>query len=191
LIGTRDALTIRATSTDPDVLRMTFAVKGAGKEIRNFTNGGQPLNMANGVTLNWQGAKQLPLGTHTIVVSAVDRQGNVGTAEVAVRKVNPTTLPLQTTSLPTLRLLGKGRTRTLSGELKSKVTFSIPGKVVAEWQNKRGGNWKKLHGAAKNANKPFQFKQTLRYKGQWRVRIVYKGVKPFKRTVSKWITFKV
>jgi hypothetical protein len=33
LIGTRDALTIRATSTDPDVLRMTFAVKGAGKEI--------------------------------------------------------------------------------------------------------------------------------------------------------------
>jgi hypothetical protein len=147
--------------------------------------------MANGVTLNWQGAKQLPLGTHTIVVSAVDRQGNVGTAEVAVRKVNPTTLPLQSTSVPTLRLFGKGRTRTLSGELKSKVSFGIPGKVVAEWQNKRGGKWKKIHGAASNANKPFQFKQTLRYKGQWRVRIVYKGAKPFKRTASKWITFKV
>jgi len=190
LIGTRDALTIRATSTDPDVLRMTFAVKGAPREIRNFTNAGQPLNLANGVTLNWQGAKQLPLGTHTIVVSAVDRQGNVGSAEVAVRKVNPATMPLQKTSVPALRLLGKGKKRTLSGELRSRVTFGIPGKVVAEWQNKRAGKWKKIHGAAKNANKPFQFKQTLRYKGQWRVRVVYKGAKPFRKTASKWITFK-
>jgi hypothetical protein len=70
------------------------------------------------------------------------------------------------------------------------VPFNIPGKVLAEWQAKRGGKWKKVHGAAKNANKPFSFKQKLRFGGQWRVRVVYKGIKPFKKTTSKWITFK-
>jgi hypothetical protein len=190
VIGTSDPLTIRATASDKDIMRMTFAVKGAGSEIRNFTNSGQPLNLANGVSLTWQGAKQLPIGTHTIVVTAVDAQGNQGSAEVQVRKVNPSTLAPQTTSVPSLRVLGKGRKRTLTGQLKAAVPFNIPGKVVAEWQNRRGGKWKKVHGAAKNANKPFKFTQSLKYGGQWRVRVVYKGVRPFKKTASKWITFR-
>jgi hypothetical protein len=190
VIGTSDPLTIRATASDKDIMRITFAVKGAGSEIRNFTNGGQPLNLSSGVSLTWQGAKKLPVGTHTIVVTAVDAQGNAGSAEVQVRKVNPATLAPQTTKVPSLRLLGKGRKRTLTGQLKAGVPFNIPGKVVAEWQAKRGGKWKKIHGAAKNANKPFSFKQQLRFGGQWRVRVVYKGVKPFKKTASKWITFK-
>jgi hypothetical protein len=190
VIGTSDALAIRATSSDRDVLRMTFALKGSANEIRNFTNAGRPLELSNGVALTWQGAKRLPLGTHTIVVSAVDAQGNVGSAEMVVRKVNPANLPLQKTSVPSLRLLGKGRNRTLSGELRSRLGFSIPGKVVAEWQLKRKGKWRKVHGAAKDANKPFKFKQRLRSSGQWRVRIVYKGKRPFKKSVSKWIVFR-
>jgi hypothetical protein len=190
VIGTNDALPLLATSPDRDVLRMTFAVKGAPNEIRNFTNGGRPLELSRAVALNWQGAKRLPLGTHTIVVTAVDAQGNQGSAEIAVRKVNPATLPPQRTSIASPRLLGKGRVRTLTGQLRSALPFTIPGKVTAEWQNKRKGKWKKIHGAAKNANKPFVFKQRLRYSGRWRVRVVYKGQRPFRKTTSKWITFR-
>ena len=91
VIGDNDALAIRATSSDKDVMRMTFGVKGAASEIRNFTNGGRPLELTNGVGLTWQGAKKLGFGSHTIVVTAVDGQGNVGTAEVAFRKINPRT----------------------------------------------------------------------------------------------------
>ena len=97
----------------------------------------------------------------------------------------------QTTRFPQLRLLGKGRKRTLSGQVRAKLPFTITGKVKVEWQNKRSGKWKKIHGAAYNAGKPFKFKQTLRYKGQWRVRVTYVGKRPFRSTTSKWLKFKV
>ncbi len=191
VIGNRDPLTIRATSSDKDILRMTFALKGAPSEIRNFTNKSQPLPVGDGVKLTWQGAKKLGFGTHTIVVTAVDAQGNVGSAEVAFRKVNPLTLPPQATKIRKPRLLGSGRVRTLTGRVTTKLSFSMPGKVLVEWQNKRKGKWKKIHGAAYNANKPFKFKQRLRYKGQWRVRTKYVGKRPFRSSRSAWIKFKV
>jgi len=191
VIGRNDPLAIRATSPDKDVLRMTFAVKGAPSEIRNFTNGGKPLNLTSGVGLTWQGAKKLPYGTHTLVVTAVDAQGNAGTAQVSFRKVNPTRLGLQSTSFPKLRLLGSGRKRTLSGQLRARLPFSLPGKVLVEWHNRRGGRWKKMHGAAYNANKPFRFTQRLRSSGRWRVRVRYVGKHPFRSTASRWIAFSV
>jgi hypothetical protein len=191
VIGNADPLTIRATSPDRDVLRMTFAIKGAPAEIRNFTNKGQPLDLSRGVGMDWQGAKKLPYGTHTLVVTAVDAQGNAGTAEVSFRKVNPATLGPQKTAFPKLRLLGSGRKRTLAGQLRAKMPFSLPGKVLVEWHNKRGARWKKVHGAAWNANKAFRFTQRLRYSGRWRVRVRYVGKRPFRNTASRWISFRV
>jgi hypothetical protein len=191
VIGNKEPLTIRATSPDKDVLRMTFAIKGAPAEIRNFTNKGQPLNLAKGVGMDWQGAKKLRYGTHTLVVTAVDAQGNAGTAEVSFRKVNPATLGAQRTAFPKLRLLGSGRKRTLAGQVRAKLPFSLPGKVVVEWHNKRGARWKKVHGAAYNANKPFRFTQRLRSAGRWRVRVRYVGKRPFRSTASRWIGFTV
>ena len=190
VIGTDDPLTIQATSPDRDILRMTFAIKGAPDEIRNHTNSGQPLDLSKGVGMDWQGAKRMPLGKFTVVVTAIDAQGNQGSAEVVVTKVDPAKLAPQKTSLPTLRLLGKGRRRVLTGQVKASLPFSIRGKVVAEWQNRRGGRWKKIHGAARNANKPFRFVQKLRYGGRWRVRTKYTGAKPFKKSVSKWVYFR-
>jgi hypothetical protein len=191
VIGDKDPLTIRALSPDKDVLRMTFAIKGAPSEIRNFTNSGQPLAGNTPLGITWQGAKRLPFGTHTVVVTAVDAQGNAGSSEVTFRKINPVTLAPQKTSFPTLRLLGKGRKRTVTGQLRTTLRFNVPGKAIVEWQNKRKGRWKKIHGAAANANKPFTFTQVLKYKGAWRVRVVYKGQKPFRTSASKWIRFKV
>jgi hypothetical protein len=67
----------------------------------------------------------------------------------------------------------------------------VTGKVKVEWQNKRKGKWKKIHAGTQNANKPFKFKQNLKYKGNWRVRATYTGKRPFKSSKSKWIAFKV
>jgi hypothetical protein len=110
--------------------------------------------------------------------------------------VNPATLKKVAVKFATLRLKGKGKSRTLTSRLSSKLTFLISGKVKAEWQNKRKGKWKKIHGGLKNAqnkgaNRTLTFKQKLKYKGQWRVRLVYQGKAPFKKTPSKWKTFRV
>ena len=125
-----------------------------------------------------------------IVATAIDAQGNSGTAEVTIRKVDPATLPAQSTRLQSVKVLGKGRVRTLAGQVRTALPFAVKGKVVAEWQAKRGGRWKKVHGAARNADRPFKFRQRLKYGGQWRVRVRYLGQKPFKRSVSKWVRFR-
>jgi hypothetical protein len=190
VIGTGEALPLKVTTPDKDVLRIVLELKG-GTKIRSFTNAGQPLASGAPLALNWQGAKRLPLGKHTLVVTALDGQRNVGTSELTFTKVNPATLKAQATRFPTLRLLGSGRKRTLAGQVKASLPFAISGRVKIQWQNKRQGKWKKIHGAAWNASKPFQFKQTLKYKGSWRVRVTYVGKRPFKSSTSKWISFKV
>lgn len=190
VIGTGEPLRVSVTTPDKDVLRILLEVKG-GQKIRSYTNHGRPLASGQALTLNWQGAKKLGLGTHTIVATAIDGQGNRGTAEVRFRKVDPATLRPQPTRFPSLRLLGKGRTRTLVGRVGTKLPFAIKGKVVVEWQNRRKGRWKKIHGAAYNAGKPFRFKQRLKYKGRWRVRVRYIGKRPFKSSRSRWIRFTV
>jgi len=189
--GARDSLGIRAVSPDSDVLRMTFAIQGRGSEIRNFTNSGNPLNFANPPFLDWQGARQLPYGRHTLVVSAVDRQGNVGTARVPVERVNPRSLRAAATSVARLRLTGRGRRRTLSGRVTSRLRFQIGGKVRVEWQARRGRRWRRIHGAERNANRPFSFTQRLRYSGRWRARVTYRGQHPFRRSTSRWVSFRV
>ena len=192
MFGDADTLTISATSPDKDVARMTFGVVGLNGEIRNFTNNGLPLDFTRSrPAIDWQGAKQLPFGRHTVVVVALDRNGNIGGTSVEVQKVNPATLPPQRTAIGKLRVRGSGRRRTLTGQVTSRLPFQIPGKVTAEWQNRRGGRWKKIHGGARNANKPFRFTQRLRYRGAWRVRAVYKGKRPFRRSASPWKRFRV
>ena len=190
VIGDKQALPIKVMTSDNDVLRILLEVKGRTK-IRSFTNGGQPLAPGKPLSIDWQGAKALPYGTHTVVVTAIDAQQNRGTTEITFRKLNPASLGKQVTRFPAVRLLGSGRTRTLSGQVKARLPFAVPGKVLVEWQAKRSGKWKKIHGAAYNANKPFKFKQKLKYAGQWRVRVKYQGKGAFKKSASSWKTFKV
>jgi hypothetical protein len=189
VIGPKQALPIKVLTGDNDVLRILLEVKGGGK-IRSFTAAGKPLTPGQGLGLDWQGAKRLPYGTHTIVVTAIDAQQNRGTAEITFRKLNPATLGKQATRYTSLRLLGTGRVRTVTGQARARLPFALPGKVLVEWQAKRGGGWKKVHGGAYNANKPFKFKQRLKYGGQWRVRVRYQGKGAFKSSASRWMRFK-
>jgi len=188
--GDRDSLVIKAISPDADVLRMTYAV-GASK-IRSFTNANQPLDFVKATPLlDWQGARRLPFGKHTVTVTAVDASQNEGRATVEVERVDPSRLPVQTVSFQRVKLAAKGRRRTLSGALLSPLRFTIGGKLRVEWQARRKGGWKKIHGASANANRPFRFDQKLKYKGKWRVRVHYSGVRPFRSSSTAWKTFTV
>lgn len=186
-----DRLRIQATSPETDVVRMTFAVKGSERPIRNFTNAGRPLDLRRRMpTLDWQGARRLSFGRHTIVVTAVDPSGNQGRVEVPVERIDISKLPPTATRVTRLRLSGSGRVRTLRGRVTSRLRFGIPGKVRIDWQALRGGGWKTVHKSSRNANRPFTVSQRLRSSGRWRVRAVYGGSRPFRRSSSRSVRFR-
>lgn len=187
------SLIIRATSPDGDVLRMSFYANG--QEIRNFTrkvNGvPAPLDFAAAAPeIDWQAAKQLPAGTHTIRIEAKDAAGNVGVKEVQVEHVadasQVTRVP--TKFEPTSRLGGKGKKRTLAGSI-SGSGGKVNGKVAVVWEAKRKGKWKKIHGGLASASQPLKFTQKLKYAGSWRVRMQWGLAKPYKSAYTCWLTF--
>jgi hypothetical protein len=190
------SLLISASAKDPGggPRRITFAADGT--KIRNFTEG-----LANDkvVSLDWQGAKRLSIGVHTITVSAVDAQGNEGTQDVQVRKVSPTELIAIGPAKFTLKGVrcGKSARCLLSGRLLSPSGSPLPGKVQVQWQwrtkatKKKKATWKTLHKATKPAGRPFKVRQGLRKSGSWRVRVRYMAPKPLKASASQWAYFKV
>jgi hypothetical protein len=188
-----DKLDIRASAADSGVglARISFAYD-QDAEIRNFTealtNDG-PVGLAP-----WNGSKALGLGKHTVIVRALDKNGNVGTASVEVEKV----ATLRATLTPSFKLAKKVRCKrrkcTLTGSL-SRVKGgrpSIGGKVKVEWQMRNAkGRWRKLVGGLKPANKGFTFTAKVKKAGRWRVRTTYAGVAPWKKASSKYLTFRV
>ena len=193
-----DKLDLSAAATDGGVgiARITFTYDG-GQDIRNFTDGlvnDAPVGLAP-----WQGSGKLALGAHTIEVTALDKNGNTATQTIPVQKVST----LASTLVPTFRLKTKKvsckkRVCAIAGSLSraaaaaAGVTPSIVGKVAVEWQfrNKKG-KWRKLVGGLKPANKPFTFRAKLKKTGTWRVRVVYQGAPPWKKTASKYLAFRV
>jgi hypothetical protein len=199
-----DKLDLSAAATDNGVglARITFSYD-TNLEVRNFTDG-----LANNAPVGlapWQGSGKLGLGPHTIIVTALDKNGNTSTVQVPVVKVKASAL--RSTLTPTIKLktkkvkCTKKRVCKVSGSisraaaikaLKGAAAPSLGGKVAVEWQfrNKKG-KWRKLVGGLKPANKPFTFKAKLKHKGKWRVRVVYQGQAPWKKATSKYLAFKV
>jgi hypothetical protein len=197
-----DKLDIRAAAVDNGVGlgRITFSYDDQPSEIRNFTR-----SLANNKAVGlapWQGSGKLALGPHKITVTALDMNGNTASASVNVTKVPLSAL--KSTLTPTVKFKSKKvkckkRSCTVSGTMsraaatkKAGAVPSLGGKVAVEWQfrNKKG-KWRKLVGGLKPANKPFTFKAKLKFKGKWRVRVVYQGQAPWKKTTSKFLTFTV
>jgi hypothetical protein len=214
VIGEKDALPIRVSSPDTQLMRLSLSVDN-GPEIRNFTNkpagqqlpspidmvGGAPGECRGGCTLSWQGVRSLPYGKHRLRATGIDASGNVGVAEVEFERADPQRLTQQAVTFVRGQVGGKGRTRTVSGRVASTLPFKIPGKVSVEWQTKRKVKvgkgkkartvmrWRKVHGGSKPAKATFRFTQKLRFAGAWRVRVVYDGRAPFRRTASCWMSF--
>jgi hypothetical protein len=174
--------------------RISFAADG--KTIQNFGDG-----LANDkvVSLDWQGAKALSIGVHTITVSAIDAQGNVASQDVQVRKVTATDLIAIGPAKFTLKGVRctSAASCLLSGQLLSPSGSALPGKVQIQWQwrtkatKKHKARWKTLHKVTKPAGKPFKVRQKLKRSGAWRVRVRYLAPKPLKASSSKWAYFSV
>jgi hypothetical protein len=197
-----DKIDLSAAASDGGVgiARITFTYDNQPAEIRNFTD-----NLVNNAPVGlapWQGSGKLALGAHTITVTALDKNGNTSTANVQVTKVALSALKstlTPTVKLKTKKIKCKKRVCSIAGSMsraaaaaKVGTVPSLGGKVAVEWQfrNKKK-KWKKLVGGLKPANKAFTFKAKLKYKGKWRVRIVYQGQAPWKKTSSKYLTFTV
>ena len=181
-------LTISAVATDAtSVARMTF--QADGKEIRNFT--GADVGSGKVVKLEWQGAKSLALGPHTITVLALDPQGNTSTQSVQVTRVKTLPATLKTRIKLGKVKVGKGRKASVSGRVLKTASPGLSGKVRVYWQQKRKGKWKTIHGALKPANKPFTFRQKLKGAGTWRVMVKYVNVAPYKASTALSKTLRV
>jgi hypothetical protein len=181
-------LTISAVATDASsVARMTF--QADGNEIRNFT--GADVASGKAVKLDWQGAKNLSFGAHTITVIALDPQGNTSMKSVQVTRVKTLPATLKTSiKLGTVKV-GKGRKASVSGRVIKTATAGLSGKVRVYWQQKRMGKWKTIHGGLKPASKPFTFKQKLKGAGTWRVMVKYVNVAPYKASAATSKTLRI
>ena len=174
-------LTISAVASDASsVARMTF--QADGNEIRNFT--GTDVASGKAVKLEWQGAKKLSLGPHTITVVALDPQGNTVTKSVQVTRVKTLPATLKTKIKLAKVKLGNGRKASISGRVTKSASAGLSGKVRVSWQQKRGKKWKTIHSGLKPANKPFTFRQKLKRAGTWRVQVKYVNVAPYKASTA-------
>jgi Bacterial Ig domain len=180
-------LTISAVATDAsNVARITF--QADGKEIRNFT--GADVGSGKAVKLEWQGAKNLAFGKHTITVVALDPQGNTSTQTVPVTRVKKLKATLKT-KIKLGKVKRKGRKVSISGRVSKTAATGLSGKVRVYWQQKRKKKWKTIHGGLKPANKPFTFKQKLKRSGTWRVKVKYVNVAPYKSSTATSKPFRV
>jgi hypothetical protein len=171
------ALSLSAVATDPSgVARVTFRVDG--RTIRNFT--GADVASGRTVRLEWQGAKRLSLGSHTLSVLALDPSGNTSHRSIGIRRVRslPATLPTQ------VRLgdvtLGPGRVATVAGRVLKSAAPGLSGRVRVVWQRRRGARWATAHKALLRADRPFRAAQALGSTGTWRVRATYVAVAPYR-----------
>ena len=181
-------LTISAVASDASsVARMTFQADGA--EIRNFT--GADVASGKVVKLEWQGAKKLSFGPHTVTVIALDPQGNTVTKSVQVTRVKTLPATLKTRVKIGKVKIGKGRKASVSGRVMKTASAGLSGKVRVSWQQKRGKKWKTIHSGLKPANKPFTFKQKLKRAGMWRVQVKYVNVAPYKASTTTSKTMRV
>ena len=190
-----DKLDLRASATDAGVGvgRITFGYDG-GQKIRNFTD-----QLTNGAAVGlapWQNSGKLPLGPHTIEVTALDLNGNTATRTIHVVKVAAGAIASRLTPRFKLsrKVACKRRACTFKGRLLrgASANPSLGGKVAVEWQwRNKQHKWRKLVGGLKPANKAFAFKAKLKKAGKWRVRAVYKGHAPWKKASSTYTTFTV
>src|SRR3954451_4521486 len=145
------SLPIRASAKDGSgVARISVYADDSKDEIRNFTDKNAPATLDG--KIEWQGAKQLPVGTHKITVQAIDPMGNVGTKSVTVTKVDPSKLKAIRT-LVSLKLSGKGAKRTIKVSVVpgARGLTHLLGKLQVVLQKNVKGKWKTAHKYGRSA----------------------------------------
>jgi hypothetical protein len=171
------ALTLSAVATDPSgVTRITFRIDG--RTIRNYT--GEDVASGRPVTLEWQGAKRLALGGHTLSVVALDRNRNASRRTVRIRRVRRLAATLRTTVELGAVSVAAGRVVSVAGRVVKTAAPGLSGVVRLEWQHFRGGRWRTAHKTLLRADRPFRAHQPLARPGTWRVHATYVGKAPYR-----------
>src|SRR5439155_809606 len=147
-------LPITAHATDANgVARITLTADG--KTIRNFTSSSAPGQLTG--TIDWQGAKRLSFGQHTITATAVDASGNTASVSVKVKKVARGAIPKASTrtSLSSRGVMGGGRRAFVVSVTSKALAARIRGKVTVSFQKRVRGRWVTAHRYTKSAKSPF------------------------------------
>lgn len=141
-----------------------------GKEIPVVTKS-QTATAAK-VSLDWQGAKKLAYGPHTMTVKAYDAAKNVATATTRVTKVGGGKYKIRIATRIDLKL-GKVAHRSVS--LRGKVVpaldmATVPGKTVITIERQQGGRWIGTSRVVKGSSKPYRFAYRFKQAGTWRIK---------------------
>ncbi|HMJ37363.1 MAG TPA: Ig-like domain-containing protein [Baekduia sp.] len=152
-----------------------------GVKIRNFV--ARSASSVRG-EIDWQGAKKLPLGPHTVTAIAIDHAQNQTVATMNVVKVQPSALaPVKTAT--TLR-----RGRPVNGVTPVTVRVvpqarpvALTGKVTVLYSKRVGSRWKVAHKYTKPAKRSFTLRIALE-PGTWRAQAVYAKSAPFQASRS-------
>lgn len=192
-------------------------VRAAGLNRVSFSVDGQPafyrFNDAKDgdtVSLNWLRAEDLPDGEHTVTAEAVDLLGNVSRTSIKILKGMQYVGKISYATKVVLPAKGRNpgcraRTCSFKGRLTGPAGQSLAGRVRVEWQlfvrqrvrslvkgkKRYVSRYVTFHKGGSIASKPFTFRQKLKRKGRWRVRVLYDGAPPLKKTTTRWTVFKV
>jgi hypothetical protein len=181
-------LRIAASAADPagvDRIRL-FA---DGRRIKSFSGAA----LAGGrARLDWTGARRLPIGRHAIKIVAFDRGGNRSSRTVAVHKVGargaPATLRTRTRlSAPRCQ----GRVCGVLGRVSGPRSVAVDGRVRIEWQRRARGSWRVALRNFRTAHRPFGVLRRLNHGGAWRVRAVFEGQAPLRRSATGFRAFRI
>jgi hypothetical protein len=210
-LGYTGRLLIQASGADladPGVapaglIRLSFRVDGNPQAIGNY-----PAGDGKVVEQDYFGATKLADGKHTLTVIGTDANGNQGTASVDfykgaqyVKSSFATSFVLPKAGKPACR----GTRCTLRGRLALPPGVAPSGRVHVEWQlfvkqrvrsalpgrKRYVSRWVTFHKGGAAPNKPFAFRQKLKRRGSWRVRVTYAGSPPLKKAASPWKPFRV
>jgi len=127
-------------------------------------------------SLDWQGAKKLAYGPHTLVAKAYDEAKNLGTASVKVIKVGGGKYKIAIGTKIALKV-GKIKRRklTLQGKIipAQDLDTTITGKTEIVFERKQGSRWIGTSRFAKGAKTGYRFTYKFKKPGTWRMKVKF------------------
>jgi hypothetical protein len=127
-------------------------------------------------SLDWQGAKKLSYGPHTLVAKAYDEAKNLGTASVKVIKVGGGKYKISIGTKIALKV-GKLKHRklTLQGKIvpAQDLDTTITGKTEIVFERKQGKRWIGTSRFAKGAKTGYRFTYKFKKPGTWRMKVKF------------------
>jgi hypothetical protein len=128
--------------------------------------------------------------THKLTFVAEDSAGNKASMTLTVKKVKR--LPkARTVASVGVTPVDATTVRVTGGVSTTKAQAArVSGKAVVVFQKQVGTTWKRVHKVKRGARRSVDFTKSLA-PGHWRVKLVYKGRKRFKKSVSAPVEFDI